>query len=103
VVVTPAQNGGTVHVALGQEVIEEGFPYPAQPKSSNPAILQPGMSPMVITCRPTQIDCMEPPMSFTAHARGTVQIVAHRDMCGEARRCMPPSDWADFSVTVVVG
>jgi hypothetical protein len=103
VTVTPAQNGGTVHVALGQEVIAEMFPWPAQPKSSNPAVLEAGISPMVIACRPPGVACQEPPTTFEARQRGMAQIVAHRDMCGEARRCVPPADWTDVRITVVVG
>jgi hypothetical protein len=103
VTVTPAQNGTTIHVALGQQVVAEMFPWPAQPKSSDPAVLRPGISPMSIACRPPGTSCMEPPMSFAAQARGTAQIVAHRDMCGEARRCVPPADWTDIRITVVVG
>ncbi|MFL6116414.1 MAG: hypothetical protein ACJ786_34415 [Catenulispora sp.] len=100
---TPAQNGMTIRVALGQEVTAEMFPWPAQPKSTDPAVLEPGVSPMYIACRPPGTACTEPPMTFVAHERGTAQIVAHRDMCGEARRCVPPADWTDVRVTIVVG
>jgi hypothetical protein len=103
VIVTPAQNGTTVHVAPGQQVIAEQFPYPARPISSDPAVLQPGVSPMVIACRAPGTNCTEPPMSFTAHGPGTAQIAAHRDTCGEARRCVAPGDWMDVRVTIVVG
>jgi hypothetical protein len=84
-------------------VTAEMFPWPAQPKSTNPAVLEPGISPMYIACRPPGSACMGPPMTFVARARGTAQIVAHRDMCGEARRCVPPADWTDVRVTIVVG
>ncbi|NUP53049.1 MAG: hypothetical protein HOW97_37875 [Catenulispora sp.] len=100
---TPAQNGATIHVALGQEVEAELFPWPAQPKSTDPTVLQPGVSPMYIACRPPGTSCTQPPTTFVAHARGTAQIVAHRDMCGEARRCVTPVDWTDIRITIVVG
>ena len=100
---TPAQNGATIHVALGQEVVAEMFPWPAQPKSTDPAVLAGAISPMFIVCRPPGTSCQAPPTTFEARGRGTAQIVAHRDTCGEARRCVPPTDWTDIRITIVVG
>jgi hypothetical protein len=57
---------------------------------------------MVIVCRPPGTSCIEPPTTFEARARGTALISAHRDTCGEARRCVPPLDWTDVAVTIVV-
>jgi len=105
--VTPAQNGKTIHVAVGTQVIAAQFPWPAAPASSNPGVLAPGISPMAIVCHPPGTACVEPPRTFAARTRGTAQIVAHRTMCGEARRCVTPMDvpiggWTDFAVTMVV-
>ncbi|WP_194917187.1 hypothetical protein [Catenulispora rubra] len=100
---TPAQNGMTFHVAVGTEIMASQFPWPSAPISTNPSILAPGISPMYIVCRPPGTSCSEPPRTFSARARGTAEITAYRDMCGEARRCVPPTDWTQFEVTVVVG
>jgi hypothetical protein len=56
---------------------------------------------MIIVCRPPSMSCSEPARTFVAKARGTAQITAYRQMCGEARRCVPP-DWTEFEVTVIV-
>ena len=58
--VTPAQSGMTFHVAVGTSVIAAQFPYPSAPVSTDPAVLAPGVSPMVIVCRPGS-SCTEPP------------------------------------------
>jgi hypothetical protein len=54
-------------------------------------VLESGISPLHIMCRPPGSACMGPPMTFVAHARGTAQIVAHRD-----------NNWTDVRVTIVV-
>ncbi|MBS2551437.1 hypothetical protein KGQ19_31675 [Catenulispora sp. NL8] len=100
--VTPAQNGTTLHVAVGTVVIAAQFPWPSAPTSSNPAVLAPGISPMAIVCHPPGGACVGPPRTFAARARGTAQIVAQRETCGEAQRCVSPMDWTRFAVTVVV-
>ena len=100
---TPAQNGSTIHVAPGTDIVAAQFPWPAAPTTSNPAILAPGVTPMVIVCRPPAMTCPEPPRTFVAKERGTAQITAVRQMCGEARRCVPSVDWTQFEVTVIVG
>lgn len=86
-------------------MIAAQFPWPSAPMSTNPAVLQPGISPMAIVCRPGGAVCTEPPRTFLARARGTAEIKVARASCGAVPRCvtpMLPVGAAELVVTVVV-
>jgi len=102
-VVTVEQNGSTVHVAVGGVVSLVSFPSSWLPTSSDPAVLaDPATAPVPIVCRhPMGSDCPLPAVNFTAKAKGTARLTAHRNQCGEARPCGAP-DAKDFVLTVVV-
>ena len=107
-VVHETDNGTTVHVKVGGEVILEDFSSLwGVPASSSEAVLsdasaKDGRPGCASAMKPPGQGCHVPQILYKAAAAGTATIKAHRDQCGEAMRCVPPNS-SDFAITVVVG
>lgn len=108
--VTVAQNGTTVHVAVGTTVALVDFPSNWFPRSSDPGVLaDPPVTPGRALCKekaeaanPPGVPCTQIPLDYVAKRAGTAVLTAHRAQCGEARPCVAP-EMNDFDLTVVVG